>query len=317
MVMGTDIKLADIEQAAKRIAPHIRTTPVFHANRLAYEIINGDNLFFKLETLQVTGSFKVRGALNKMLQFSQKELAHGMVAASGGNHGKAIAYAARLIGVPAEIFITFSTPEEKAENMRAYDARVHRAGRVLDDSGEEAARYATEKQALLVHGFSDPDVIAGNGTLGTEILAQLPDVDTVLIACGGGGMLAGVSTAIKSLNKDVNIIGIEPTGAATLHSCLKAGHVTRLETVDTKAGTLALATTSELNFKLIKANCDEILLVSDEEMITAAQWLWDRFKIAAEMSASAGVAALLTQKYQPKKGEKVCVILCGAGDDGV
>jgi len=314
----SEISFESVLAAEKRIRPYVRHTPMIRADRLPRDtILQGFELYFKLETLQVTGSFKIRGAMNKLLQIPVENRANGLITASGGNHGKAVAYAAQLIDVPSQIFIPLTTPEEKADQMRAVGAKVFREGNVLDEASDAAWAEAKKARKCYIHGFKDPEVIAGQGTLGLEILKDLKGVDTVLIATGGGGMLAGVAMTIKENHPDVKILGVEPEGAPTLTKALEAGEPVVLPKVNTKAGTLALASTSDLNFFLVQQNVDDMILVSDEEMLTAAQWLWKRFHIAAELSASAGMAALLTQKYKPAKDEKVCVILCGAGDDGI
>ncbi len=315
--MTDAVTLEDIKAAAERIAPHIRHTPIIRALRSPEDVINEEHLFFKLETLQVTGSFKSRGALNKMLLLPEEERAKGLVTASGGNHGKAVAYAAQLVGVPAEIYLPITTPGRKADAIIDYHAKVVTEGNILDESSKLAMKMATSSGKPYIHNFNDPAVVAGNGTVGLEILEELPDVDTVLIATGGGGLLAGCCVAIKSQRPDIKIIGVEPTGAPTLTRSLEEDKIVELERLNTRAGTLALASTASLNFEIIKKYVDGMLLVTDQEMEQASRWLWRQYSIAAELSASAPVAALQTGKYKPEKDEIICAIICGAGDDGI
>jgi len=205
------IDISDVEAAAKRIAGAIRRTPLLRAEQCAAPATDAD-LWLKLECLQPTGSFKARGATNKLMTTPRAELARGIVTASGGNHGLAVARAARLAGVPATIFAPKTVSAEKVEKIRKWGAEARIVGALWDESNHEAIAFAEQTGAVYFHPFADPAVMAGQGTMGLEILDQLPDVETILIAIGGGGLIAGVATAVKAKKPDVRIIGIEPVG---------------------------------------------------------------------------------------------------------
>src|SRR6266568_7335298 len=287
--------------------------------RPAYPTDRGDaqNLYLKLECLQITGSFKARGAVNKLLSLTSEQLAHGLVTASGGNHGLGVAYAGWLAKVPATIYLPRSTPLVKAQMLESWGARVIFAGAVWDEANHAALQAAEQEGLNYFHPFADPLVIAGQGTIGLEILEAAPGIDTLLVAIGGGGLISGVSTAARSLKPGIKVIGIEPVGAPTLYESLRAGKVVELPQITTTAGTLAPRRSAPINLEIIRQNVDEIVLVTDEEMREAARWLWFEMGVAAELSGAAAVAALLAGKVSPKQSEKVCALVCGAGTDGI
>ncbi len=303
----TSPTLADIEAAATRIAPHVRRTP---ALRVA------PHLVLHLECLQVAGSFKPRGAFNTMLQLPRDTLASGVATASGGNHGMGVAYAARALGIPAAIYVPASTGAAKRAAIAALGATVTVHGDVWDDA-DVAARAHAEKHGLAyVHPFADPRVIAGQGTLGLDLLAATPEATTVLVAIGGGGLAAGVALALKSRAPAIRLIGVEPEGAPTLHHSIAAGRPIRLDRIETVAGTLAPRATDPLNFAIIREHFERVVLVPDEAMREASRHLWREAAIATELSGAATVAALRTGAYAPIPGEEVVAIVCGAGSDG-
>ncbi len=310
-----DVRLEDIQAAQARIAPYVRRTPVMAARPLKDRPFATENLFFKLELLQVTGSFKARGAVNKMLSLSEDQLARGIITASGGNHGMAVAYAGWIAKKPAIVYLPSSTPEAKADKLRHWGAQVVIEGRVFDEANIAAMARAERDDMAYIHPFADPLVVAGQGTLGLEMLEDLPEVDTFVIAIGGGGLISGISTAVRALRPNARVIGVEPTGAPTLLRSLEAGHLVTLEAITTAAGTLAPRRSAELNLEIIRRNVDEIVLVSDQDMIDAARWLWFEMGIAAEMSGAAAMAALLGEQLPTQPDERVCVLICGAGMD--
>ena len=310
------ISIGDVEAAAQRIAPYIRRTPLLRADQCASPATDAD-LWLKLECLQPTGSFKARGATNKLMTTPRSELARGIVTASGGNHGLAVARAARLAGVPATIFAPKSVSAEKVEKIRKWGAEVRIAGALWDESNDEATAFAEQSGAVYFHPFADRAVMAGQGTLGLEILDQAPDVETVLVAIGGGELIAGLATAVKARKADVRVIGIEPEGSPTLHASLAAGRVVRLPEVTTRVATMACGRTNEANFEIIKRAVDDVVLVSDDDMLDAARWLWFEFGLAADLSGAAAVAALRAGRVRPRPGERVCGLVCGAGSEGV
>jgi len=318
MIGLEDIGLHDIEQARRRIAGYVRRTPLITAAPLSrpLPLEEGTALTLKLESLQVTGSFKARGATHKALTLAPEEARRGLVTASGGNHGLGVAYAGRLIGAPVIIYLPANAPAAKAEKLERWGARVIREGTVWDEADAEARRAAARDGMTYVHAFADPAVVAGQGTVGLEIFEDAPDTDTLVVAIGGGGLISGIASAAKALRPGVRVIGVEPEGAPTLSASLRAGRVVELERITTVANTLAPRRSAELNFEIVRALVDEIVLVSDEEMREAARWLWFELGIAAELSGAASVAAILTRKACAG-AHRVCAVVCGAGTDGL
>lgn len=310
------ITLHDIETAREQIAPYVRRTPVLHAPPLREKPFLGD-LWLKLESLQVSGSFKARGAMNKLRSLSPTQLERGIITASGGNHGVAVAYAGYTAHIPTEVYLPRTVPPVKIEKLKRWGASVVLEGDVFDDAQRAALEVAEAEGATYIHPFADPVIIAGQGTIGLEILDDLPNVDTVIIAIGGGGLIAGVALAIKQIKPSVRIIGVEPTGAPTLKESLRAGELITLPGISTKAGTLAPRRTAQINLDLIRDHVDDIVLVTDDEMASAAHWLWFEAGIGAELSGAASMAALLQGKFTTRTDETICVLVCGAGADGI
>ncbi len=303
------IALADVRAAAARIADGIRRTPLVAAPGRA-------GISLKLETMQVTGSFKARGALNAIRSLPPGRRAPGVVTASGGNHGLAVAYAAQAAGIPATIVLPQGVSPAKHAALARYGARIVIHGTVWDDSNEAALALAADGLAYL-HPFADPLVIAGQGTIALELLEDDPALDTILVAIGGGGLISGVALAAHALKPGLRIVGIEPEGAPTLAESLRLGQPATLAHIDTMAGTLAPKSTDPLPFGIVRDHVDRIVLVSDAEMRDAAIWLWREAGIAAELSGAAAMAALLTGRYAPRPGERVAAIICGKGTDGL
>ncbi len=313
---GPPVAYTDIEAAAARIAGRVRRTPLIAAEPLA-KPPGGLDLFLKLECLQITGSFKPRGATNCLLQLDPALVARGVITASGGNHGLGVAYAARQAGAPSIIYLPEGTPREKADKLDAWGAEVVIEGKVWNESNNLAMARAEEDGLAYLHAFADPRVIAGQGTVGLEILEDAPDLDHVIVAIGGGGLISGVATALKALKPDIRVSGVEPVGAPALKRSLEAGELVTLSEIATVAGTLAPARSEQINLDIIARNVDEIVLVDDEEMREAARWLWSELGIAAELSGAAAMAALLQGRVAVEPGARVCVLVCGAGRDGM
>ncbi|MDJ0706366.1 MAG: threonine/serine dehydratase [Leptolyngbyaceae cyanobacterium MO_188.B28] len=311
------LTLSDFEAVRSRIAPHVRCTPLVEVGALKQPLPVINPVQLKLECMQVTGSFKPRGAVNKLLSTPSDQIKRGIVTASGGNHGLAVAYAGWIAKTPTTIFLARNTPAIKAEKLKQWGAQVVIEGAVWDDANRAAMAMAADEQRPYFHPFADPLVIAGQGTLSLEILAESPDVDTLLVAIGGGGLISGVSAAAKALKPDIRVIGVEPVGAATLHDSLQAARIVELSAINTAANTLAPRRTERINFEIIQNHVDEVVLVTDDQMETAARWLWFEMGVAAELSGAATVAALLAGKYKPGASEQVCALVCGAGTDGI
>ena len=316
--MNDHLTLEDFEAARERIRGRVRETPMLdpRPHGAALDGGAGAHVLLKLECLQASGSFKARGAMNKLSTLSAEGLAAGLITASGGNHGMAVAWAAANACIPATVYLPESTPAAKADALRALGAEVTIKGAVWDDANGAALAAAKSSGANYVHPFSDPAVVAGQGTLGLEIMEQAADADTVIVAIGGGGLMAGVATAVKAINPAVKLIGVEPTGAPTLYESLKAKELVTLDAIETTAGSLAPRRSMPLNYELISASVDRMCLVSDDEMRAAAQFLWRDFGIATELAGAASLAALMTGRHVPQPGERVVAIICGAGKDG-
>ena len=311
------IALQDIQAAQARITNYIRHTPLIEAKPVKQPICEAQTLYLKLECLQICGSFKARGAVNKLLSLPPNQLQHGLVTASGGNHGLGVAYAGWLAHVPVTIYLPQSTPLVKVQRLESWGAKVIFAGAVWDEANQ-AALQAVEQEGLnYIHPFADPLVIAGQGTVGLEILEEAPDIDLLLVAIGGGGLISGVSRAARSVKPGIKIIGVEPVGAPTLYESMRAGEIVELSQITTTAGTLAPRRSAAINLEIIQQHVDDIVLVTDEEMREAARWLWLEMSVAAELSGAAAVAALLSGKVSPAPSEKVCALVCGAGTDGI
>jgi threonine dehydratase len=309
------VDLAMIQAAAARIQGRVRQTPILDPQPMRGPVLDAGRLLLKLECLQVTGSFKARGASNKLLTLDETARERGLVTASGGNHGLAVAYAAASAGVPAVIFVPESTPAAKVEKLRQWGAEVTVVGAVWDESQEAALAAQKERGLTYLHPFADPEIIAGQGTLALEILSQVPDADTLVVAIGGGGLMAGVAAAAKAVKPGIKIVGVEPTGAPTLYESLKAGELVTLDKIETVSGSLAPRRSMPINLELIAAHVDRMVLVSDDEMREAAKWLWFETGVAAELAGAASLAALMTGRH--KAEETVVAVICGAGADGI
>ena len=310
------IRFEDVAAARHRISPHIRTTPMIAMDENNTFPAAG-NVWMKLELLQMTGSFKVRGATNKLLTTPAAEMESGIVTASGGNHGLAVAHVARTRGVPATIFVPQNVSPSKVTKLKSYGADVRITGAAWHESNVAALAFAREKGAAYFHPFADPAVMAGQGTLAMEILEENPDLDTVLIGIGGGGLISGMSVALKHLKPGIRIIGVEPEGCPTFHASFAAGKAVRLPDVTTRVATMACAIADEKVFETSRHAIEQVVLLSDEQMLEGARWLWDSHAIGADLSGAAAVAALQSGAFKPRPGEKVCALVCGAGPDGI
>lgn len=312
------LKLVDVECARTRIADATRRTPIWNAEHFkGLSLPPSAKLWLKLELLQVTGSFKARGAVNKVRALPADELKRGIVTASGGNHGLAVAYVGSLLGIPATICLPTNVNPDKVEKLKSLGARIEIEGASWDLSNKNALAIAEQQGLAYIHPFADPLVAAGQGTIALEILDAVPQIDTILVAIGGGGLVTGIASAAKQIKPSIRIIGIEPTGAPTLKACLDAGEIVSLPSIKTAAVTLAAGRTEPLNYETVRRHVDDIVLVTDDEMRDAARWLWSEFAIAAELSGAASAAALLNGAVKIAPGENVCALICGAGRDGL
>lgn len=310
------ISLDDIKAAAGRIAPQIRHTPTIAVETVS-EPVTEARLMLKLECLQATGSFKARGATNKLLSTPKHAIAKGIVTASGGNHGLAVARAARLAGVRAIVFVTESATVEKRERLRRWGAEVKVIGQIWNETNEAALAFAEHQGAAYFHPFADPAVVAGQGTVALELLKAVPDVEVVLVAIGGGGLISGMAVALKSLKPTLRVIGIEPVGSPTLHACLTAGRLVSLERVTSGVATMSCGMTDQRIFETVRDNVDDIVLVSDEALLQASRWLWFELGLAADLSGAAAIAALRSGVVSFGGDQTIAALVCGAGSDGL
>lgn len=305
--------LQDILDARDRLRPHIRHTPLLRAEKIEPAV--GCQLYLKPETLQITGAFKIRGALNKVLSLPREEIANGIIATSSGNHAQGLAYAARMMGVKAFLVLPVTTPKIKIENTKALGAEV-----ILFD-GDTAARWkrvreiAEERHYVMVHAFEDPVVMAGQGTIGCEILQDLADVDTVIVPMGGGGLISGIATAIKETKPSVRVIGAEPALTPKYFQSRINKDRTSLPLQNTIADGLRISVPGQNPWPIIEKYVDEIVLVEDEHIVAGMRVLAQDAKLVAEPAAAIGVGALLAGSIQVRPGEKVCAVLSGGNWD--
>jgi len=311
------ITIADVEAARRRIAPHVRRTPIMALAQTRDAPSPGQRVTLKLECLQAAGSFKARGAMNRLLGASEKPGKAGLVTASGGNHGLAVARTAFVAGIPSMVFLPRTVSPEKVEKLKEWKAHIEIVGHVFEHANAAAMDYAGRTGAVYIHPFADPLVVAGQGTLGLDILDDVSDIVTILVGIGGGGLVAGIATAVKARKQNVRIIGIQATGAPSMKASLEAGHVVTLPEITTKVATLAARRTDERVFELVRRGVEQVVLVSDEEMEQAARWLWFELGVAADLSGSASIAALRSGRLPLRTGEHVCALICGAGSEGI
>jgi threonine dehydratase len=307
--MQYDIPLESFVAARSRIAPYVRHTPL-----LPLPALRGDlpaQLRLKLENLQVTGSFKARGVFNTLLQLDDDQRRRGVVAASGGNHGAALAYGAWRLGIPATIFLPSGASDDRVARVAAWGAEVIKHGNVWDDAHARAADYAAATGRAYVHPFDAERTLEGQGTLGLELLDDLPEIDCVLIAIGGGGLIAGMAAAIKQARPKVRIVGVEPNGAAAMKRGLEAGHVVALPEVRTIADTLAPRAVCDRTLALTERYVDAIALVDDAAMVDAMRWLWVECNQLVEPAGAAVIAALATGATDVGGCAHPVALICG------
>jgi threonine dehydratase len=298
----------EIHDAAKRIAAYIRRTPVIELEARAFRIDAA--IFLKLEFMQHTGSFKPRGAFNFLL--SKQVLQAGVIAASGGNHGAAVAYAAQQLGHRAEIFVPTISPPNKVDRLRQYGAQVHVVGKDYSEALAASKEHGAKTGALAVHAYDDPLVLAGQGTLALEWEEQGQKLDSILVAVGGGGLIGGIAAWFQGRTR---VIAVEPERAPSLHRALEAGHIIDVEVGGVAADSLGARRVGEVMFPIAQKFVDRGLLVNDDQILAAQQVLWQKLRIVAEPGGATALAALLSRIYRPASGERVGVVLCGANTD--
>ena len=301
------IKLGDITDARQVIAGRVHRTPLVSSMTLGKR--TNTHLHFKAEVFQKTGSFKPRGAINKLHHLTGEERERGVITISSGNQAQGLAYAASLFGISVTVVMPHTTPANKINATKGYGAEV-----VLTEGAllTTCLEIQKERNLTLVHPFDDPYVVAGHGTIGLEIWDDLPEVGVVFVPVGGGGLISGIATAIKLKKPAVKIVGVEPIGASAMWQSLQRKAVVNLDKIDTIAEGLAAPFVGELNLALVQKYVDELVLVSDDEMIEAMGLLLERCKILTEPGGAAGFAALLFQKASiPSSSAVVCVLSGG------
>ena len=300
-----------IAETDRLIRPHIRRTPVLSVDMADFGL-TPKPVDLKLECFQHSGSFKVRGAFANLLTRSLPK--SGVVAASGGNHGAAVAYAAMRLKVPATIFVPSVTSPAKAERIRSYGAALVIAGERYADALAASQSFAAECGALAIHAYDQPETLLGQGTLGLEIQSDLPHIDTLLVAVGGGGLIGGIAAWFHGRTK---IVAVEPEGSPTLWRAFAAGQPVDAEAEGIAANSLAPKRVGQIMFPIAQAFVERPVLVSDEDIRAAQRALWDKVRLVAEPGGAAAFAALLAGKFVPDPNERVAVLLCGANTTAV
>lgn len=297
-----------IAAAAARIHGYVRHTPLFQAS--PGELPGSQPVTLKLELLQHAGSFKPRGAFNRML--SAPIPPSGVIAASGGNHGAAVAYAARALGVAAEIFVPATTPAAKVDRIAGYGAHVVRIGESYAEAAQACQARQRQTGALDVHAYDHPDVLAGQGTLGRELETDAPDLTHILVATGGGGLIGGVAAWYAG---SASVISVEPVGCPTLHNALAAGEPVDVQVSSLAADSLGARRCGSLMFPIAQRHVAAAVLVTDEAILAAQKLLWDHFRLITEPGGATATAALLSGAWTPPPDARVGIVVCGANTD--
>jgi threonine dehydratase len=306
------LRIQDIEQARRRIEAAVLRSPCAESGVLG--TLTGSTIFLKLENLQLTGSFKERGACNKLLTLGKDERARGVVTASAGNHGQAVAYHASRLGIAATVVMPEPSPLVKVQSTRSFGARVILHGTTYDDAAEQASVLCEHEGAVYVHPFDDELVIAGQGTLGLELLEQNPFLEAVVVPVGGGGLIAGIACAIKETNPRIQVYGVEPDVLPSMARAVDSGAPVTLASARTIADGIAVKRVGERPLELVKRYVDGLTSVDEEEIAAAILVLLEREKTVAEGAGAAGLAALLHQRFG-LQGKRVAVVLSGGNID--
>lgn len=307
------VELEDIRSASRRIEGHVVLTPCTPSE--TFGEMFGGHAWFKFENLQRTGSFKERGALNRMLALSEEERRHGVVAASAGNHAQGVAYHARRLGIAATIVMPERTPLVKVSNTEKFGARVVLHGSVYDEAMEEAIRIRDAEGSTLIHPFDDEAVIAGQGTIALELLEQCPEMDVVVVSVGGGGIIAGIAVALKALRPEIRIVGVESAALPAAHQSRAAGEIVTIPPAETIAEGIAVRRIGTHTHELIEKYVDELVTVDEEEIASAVLLLLEREKTFAETAAAATVAAVVNGHISDLAGKNVVMVISGGNID--
>ncbi len=306
--MVMEITMLDIVQARNRIQKHITQTPLLHSKVLSS--LTGADVWFKLENLQITGSFKPRGALNKVLSLHENERLKGVITASSGNHAQGVAYAASLCGITALIVVPETTPQTKQEAIKRSGAELVLYGKTYDDAEEFANRLALETGRTFIHAFNDPMIMAGQGTIGLEVLLEQPDFDKILVPVGGGGLLNGIATVAKSINPAIQMIGVQSKASPPWYYSFKERRMVDVEYEESLAdGTYGGIHWEPLEYALRVV--DDNVLVEEEAIAEAVCWMAQHHHYMIEGSGALGIAALLSEQMEDVKGKKILCVISG------
>ncbi len=307
----SDVTMLDVYLARQRIASIARRTPLVHSPLLTESV--GSSVYLKLESLQETGSFKIRGAANKMLTLTAEEKAAGVVTGSSGNHGRAVAYVASRLGVNAVICVSARVPSSKVDAVRHFGAEIVVYGNSYDESVSHALQLAEERGLTVIDSFDDPHVIAGQGTIGLELLEDLPEIDMAIVPLAGGGLLGGIALALKSANPAIQVIGVSMERAPVMYYSLKAGAPIEMEEQETIAHALAggLGQDNRYTFRIAQQYVDDVVLVSEGAIAEAMVFALERHHLVVEGAGAVGLAALLHQRVRDV-GRNVAVVVSGS-----
>lgn len=308
------VTLAHIHAAQQTLKDQLIATPILPELRLTREL--GARVMLKAESLQRAGSFKIRGAYNKLSHLSDDERKHGVVAASAGNHAQGVALAARIFGAPATIVMPEFAPLTKVVATRNYGAEVVLHGATFDDAGAKARELQQERGFTFVHAFDDPHVIAGQGTVGLEILAALPELTTLVVPVGGGGLISGIAIAVKALKPSVRIVGVQSAICSPVRASLSAGQIVTATSANTLADGIAVKRPGELTMPYIRDLVDDVVEVTDDYIARAIAHCAQYARLVVEGAGAAGVAALIARLVSVKPDDVVCTVVCGGNIDG-
>lgn len=306
-----ELELNEIIKVHEKLKPYLVWTPLI--STVTFSELTGTNIYFKLENMQKTGSFKPRGALNKTLKILKEKKVKGIIAASGGNHAQGVAYAAQKLGLKAILVMFHGVPDCKINACKSYGAEVVIHGNEFQEAYEYSFKLAQEVGYEYVHPFNDVDIVAGQGTVALEIYKDLPQVDTIICSIGGGGLVSGIASVIKQLKKDVKVFGVETIGADSMYQSFKKGQIVPLPKITSFAEGLSACLVGDITFNLTKKYVDDIFTISDEKTKDAILLLLERQKLLVEPSAACTVAALLEKRIPV--GKNTVVVLSGGNLD--
>lgn len=304
------IAKSEIEAARQRISEHLPPTPVLHSTYYSDKF--GAQVFLKLETLQPTHSFKVRGALNAILALPDDKRRRGVVTASGGNHGLGVALACKKLGINAKIFLPVKTPQVKIDAIAALGAEIILAGQAWDEANELAQQTAVTEMRSYIHPFNDVQVMAGQATIVTELLEQIKNIDVIVASIGGGGLISGIISAVKHYSPNTRVYGVETRGAHSMYLSVLAGEITPLESITSIAESLGAKKTEGTPFEIISQNIEEVLVVDDQAAVASLLELLQHEKMLVEPATSCSIAALNQKLIKINPQENVAVVMCGA-----